>query len=66
MYVMFYKIGGLCRINRNNPKEYEQLLYNFESISQIPDSMVIAEDGDLYYTTASPNLCVLNLDITEQ
>ena len=66
MYVMFYKIGGLCRVNRNNPKEYEQLLYNFESLSQIPESMVIAEDGDLYYTTASPNLYVLNLDITEE
>ena len=66
MYVMFYKIGGLCRVNRNNPKEYEQLLYNFNSVSEIPGSIIIAEDGDLYYTTSSPNVYVLNLDITEE
>ena len=66
MYVMFYKIGGLCRINRNNPREYEQLLYNFNSVSEIPGNIVIAEDGDLYYTTSGTNLYVLNLDITDE
>ena len=65
IYVMFDKIGGLCRVNRNNPKEYEQLLYNFDSVSQMPSSFALSDDGDLYYI-AGTSLYVLNLDITEE
>ena len=65
IYVMLYKKGGLCRINRNNPKEYEQLLYNFDSVKDMPSSFVLGDDGDLYYI-AGTALYVLNLDITEE
>jgi len=67
IYVMFNMVGGLCRVNRNNPKEYKQLLYNFNSLSEIPTNFVIGEDGDLYYTAkGATNLYVLNLDITDE
>ena len=67
MYYMFGARGGFCRINKNDPSQYEQLLCTFDSKSQFPGSYGIGDDGELYYATSgSPNLYVLNLDPTEE
>ena len=66
MYFCFDKIGGFVKVNKENPKDYVQLLSNFKNINEIPIVYVLGEDGDLYYLTGDTNLYVLNLDVTEE
>ena len=64
--VCFNRRGGLCRINRNDTSQVEQLLSNFNNTNEIPLQYAIGDDGDLYYTTGGPNLWVLNLHVTDE
>ena len=66
MYFCFDKIGGFVKVNKENPKDYVQLLSNFKNINEIPIVYVLGEDGDLYYLTGDTNMYVLNLDVTEE
>jgi len=66
MFVCFDKRGGLCKINRNNPSEYVQLLSNFTHTDQIPHTFILAENGDIYYQIGDTNLYVVNVDVTEE
>ena len=65
MYVLFDAVGGLCKIDRNDPTQYVQLLGDFDKLGQIPTHFVLGEDGDIYYITGDSKLYVLNVDVTE-
>lgn len=49
LYVSFGARGNLCKINMENPLDYQQLLPVTESLADIPTDYVIAEDGNLYF-----------------
>ncbi len=66
MYVLFSSIGGLCKINRNNPSEYVKLLGDFDTFGQVPTHFVLGEDGDIYYVTGDSKFYVLNVEVTEE
>ena len=66
LYALLGSVGGLVKVNRKDTSDYEQILYNFKSLSEIPSQFVIGNDGDIYYTTGSTKLYVFNLDVTEE
>jgi len=67
MYVCFDRKGGFCKINRNNPSQYEQLVANCKNDLDIPIYFVLGDDGDIYYITgADANVYVINTDITDE
>ena len=66
LYCLMGKVGGLVKVNRKDTSDYEQILYNFNSVSEIPAQFVIGNDGDIYYTTSGTKLYVYNMEVTEE
>ena len=67
IYALFGPIGGLLKVNRNDPSQYTKLMGDFETTDQVPTSFVLGDDGDIYYISqTSPHIYVLNADITDE
>ena len=65
IYVPFGKMGGLCKVNRKDTSDYVQIMSDFETVDQIPRTLLMAEDGNIYYIGGT-NIYVINPDPTEE
>jgi len=64
MYVAFSRTGNLCKIEKNNPNNYQKLLPDTQDIRDIPFVYTLANDGSLYYVKGS-DLVMINTNPTD-
>ena len=61
---MFNKKGNFCKIDLNDPTNYQKIMPETDNLSDLPDDYTIAEDGNLYFLT-STSIHMITLNPTE-
>ena len=64
LYVSFGTKGNFCKIDLNDPTNYQKIMPETDDLSDLPDDYTIAEDGNLYFLT-STSIHMITLNPTE-